>query len=329
MINNLEPKRVTDLVTTIIPVYNRAKMVERAIKSVVSQTYRPIEIIVVDDGSTDNTPEKLQQLKSQVSELKIIQQTNLGPGAARQAGLNTARGDYIQYLDSDDVLLPNKFADQIQALKNSSECQVVYGKTAVLADSELDIAIDRQEFGVPIKKTGEQIDRMFPAFVRERWWSTSTPLFKREVVDKAGSWLPLSAEEDWAYDCRVASLGTRLARVDEFVSITCRHDQHLSSGGHVDSKKLEDRCIARAHMYESIEKATPPIELSHRKHFAKAAFLLARECAFNNMSAQTKAMLDLSNKANGGRRTKTLIFAWLGKVFGWNVAARIVRLLES
>src|SRR5207244_4187795 len=108
---------VPDLVTTIIPVYNRPDMLREAARSVLEQTYRPIEVIIADDGSTDgDTVRVARELEATYpGVLRYYDQPNAGPGAARNLGLKHARGEFIQYLDSDDLLLPNKFARQVAA----------------------------------------------------------------------------------------------------------------------------------------------------------------------------------------------------------------------
>ena len=97
------------LVTTIIPVYNRPCFLREAVASVLAQTYRPIEIIIVDDGSGPETVAVCEELAAAHPEIRILHQENAGPGAARERGRLAARGEFIQYLDSDDRLLPEKF----------------------------------------------------------------------------------------------------------------------------------------------------------------------------------------------------------------------------
>ena len=94
------------LVSTIIPVYNRPTLVVEAIESVLAQTYRPIEIIVVDDGSTDSTSAVVEQMMTAHPEVSLLRQPNSGPGPARQKGIEAASGEFIQFLDSDDLLAP-------------------------------------------------------------------------------------------------------------------------------------------------------------------------------------------------------------------------------
>lgn len=92
-------------ISVIIPVYNRPNLIKRAVDSVLSQTEPPLEIIVVDDGSTDETAELLHAYGTQ---LKVIRQENQGVSAARNRGIEAARGDWIAFLDSDDAWLPEK-----------------------------------------------------------------------------------------------------------------------------------------------------------------------------------------------------------------------------
>src|SRR4029079_14626008 len=105
---------IEGLVSTVIPVHNRPHLLREAVASVLAQTYRPIEIIIVDDGSTDDTTSVADSLATERSgEIMVIHQGNTGPGLAREAGRQAARGEFIQYLDSDDILLPRKFELQV------------------------------------------------------------------------------------------------------------------------------------------------------------------------------------------------------------------------
>jgi glycosyltransferase involved in cell wall biosynthesis len=103
----------TSLVSVIIPVYNCERYLAEAIESVLAQTYRPIEIIVVDDGSTDSTASIATSFKGDV---RYVHQPNGGPAAARNRGLKLARGNVIAFLDADDLWTPNKLSLQVDCL---------------------------------------------------------------------------------------------------------------------------------------------------------------------------------------------------------------------
>lgn len=104
------------MVSIIIPTYNRESYVLRAVESVLNQTYRDIEVVLIDDGSTDNTAHKLKEVSTKDSRLKYFFQENKGVAAARNLGMQKASGEYISFLDSDDVLYPCKVEEQIREL---------------------------------------------------------------------------------------------------------------------------------------------------------------------------------------------------------------------
>lgn len=107
------------LISVIIPVYNGERYLAEAIESVLVQTYRPIEIIVVDDGSTDNSAGIAQSHK----EINYIYQSNQGVSVARNAGIASAQGEFIAFLDADDRWTPDKLSVQMNYLLNHPEIQ--------------------------------------------------------------------------------------------------------------------------------------------------------------------------------------------------------------
>lgn len=104
--------------SVVIPTFNRAHIVTRAIDSVLAQTYRPCEILVVDDGSTDNTADVLQ---SYADRIVYIRQKNSGPAAARNRGIRESKGEFVAFLDSDDVWLETKIERQVTLLQRAGE----------------------------------------------------------------------------------------------------------------------------------------------------------------------------------------------------------------
>jgi len=107
-------------VSVIIPTYNRWQVLQRAIDSVLAQSTAADEIIVVDDGSTDNTRDLL--LSTYGEHIRVMSQPNKGVSAARNAGLKISSGDWIALLDSDDEWLPDKLRLQIQVLEQDRSC---------------------------------------------------------------------------------------------------------------------------------------------------------------------------------------------------------------
>jgi len=121
-------------ISVIIPVYNTEKYLAQAIKSVLEQTVQPDEIIVVDDGSTDNSVEVARQFLPKV---KIITQQNAGAGAARNTGIKQASGEYLAFLDADDLWIENKLEQQLSYLKNYPETNMVLGTVRQFISPEL------------------------------------------------------------------------------------------------------------------------------------------------------------------------------------------------
>ena len=100
-------------VSVVIPVYNSSEYIARTIESVLAQTHKPDEIIVVDDGSTDETRQKVTQYEPKV---KYIYQTNAGTSAARNTGIKTSSSEWIAFLDADDEWLPEYLQKQLALL---------------------------------------------------------------------------------------------------------------------------------------------------------------------------------------------------------------------
>ena len=113
------------LVSIIIPVYNSSAFVVEAVRSALSQTYSQIEVIVVDDGSTDNSLQLLEDIKD--NRLRLFSQINQGACVARNRGLAEARGEYVKFLDSDDILYPDAVAGQLEQQSRLGIGEVVFG----------------------------------------------------------------------------------------------------------------------------------------------------------------------------------------------------------
>jgi glycosyltransferase involved in cell wall biosynthesis len=285
-----------------------------AVASVLAQTYRPVEIIIVDDGSTDETGREAETLAESHSEIRAIHRQNGGPGAARETGRLAARGEFIQYLDSDDLLLPTKFELQVAGLRRCGECTVSYGKTRFYAYSD-------RPADVAWKRTGERISTMFPSFLQSRWWDTSTPLYRRKVTELAGPWTELRNEEDWEYDCRIASMGARLHYCDAFVSDTrVTFGYQLSAAGSSDPAKLRNRAIAHRLILEHALTTRISHETSEMQHFARELFLLARQCGAAGLGEEARILFELARQASGTERSRGIDFLLYGagaRLVGW------------
>jgi len=123
------------LVSVIITVYNCEKYLAEAIESVLAQAYQPIEIIVIDDGSTDGSDQVVKRLLPSVH---YFYQSNAGLGAARNRGVGFAKGDYFAFLDSDDTWVENKLIRQMAVFRSNPDADLVFGQVQQFISPELD-----------------------------------------------------------------------------------------------------------------------------------------------------------------------------------------------
>lgn len=312
------------LVSTIIPVHNRPALLGEAVASVLAQTHRPIEILIVNDGSVDDTGAVAEQLARESRDpIRVIHQRNGGPGAARQRGLEASQGRFIQFLDSDDLLLPGKFAAQVEALERAPDCQICYGPSF-----EENHAVQPVQRQGPMRRTGESLPHLFPALLVERWWTTSCPLYRRDLLDRIGPWKPWINEEDWEYDARAGATGAPLAWVNVPMSVRRIHmaGDHLSDGGCEDPRKLTQRALAQTSLFHCARQAGVSIDAPEMRHFARAALLLSRQCGLAGVAGPASDLQRLAWRASTPRRRlapELLGYGLLGRLLGWKAAARL------
>lgn len=178
------------LVSVILPVYNRAWCVERAIRSVLAQTYRPIELIVVDDGSTDGTREVVERFGAS---LTLLVQERSGAYPARNLGLRHARGELVAFADSDDAWLPDRLAVQVPLMRRP-EVGLVFGDVIHLSAPRPDAPRTGQtSFAVAPPRRG----RATRQFAWCNFVPTCTVLVRRACLEEAGGFatsVPISAD---------------------------------------------------------------------------------------------------------------------------------------
>ncbi len=276
------------LVSVVIPVHNRPRLILEAIESVRAQDWPEIEVLIVDDGSTDDTPAALETIARTDGRITVLRQANAGPGAARELGRSAAKGEFIQYLDSDDVLLPGKLTGQIAALRARPACGIAYGRTRYTIDGGREIQLSWKR-----ARHGEET--IFPTFLEERWWETSTPLYRRSVCDAAGSWSDLWLEEDWEYDCRFGAMGVRLAFVDSVVAEHRDADRNRLSRDVGETRwRLKQRARAHELMARHARRwGADPTDPSVRS-FSRRLFLLSRQCGAAGLVDESRHLFEAS-----------------------------------
>lgn len=177
---------MNELISVIIPTYNRGKYIAQAIDSVLKQDYRPLEVIIVDDGSTDATREIVESYGSCI---RYFYKDNAGSASARNFGVDKASGKFLAWLDSDDYYLPGKLTAQMNYLLQHPECELVFTQTEDFFDSQ------------ETQKKMDSFRCTKISFGGTRVYS-ATMLARRSVIEKVGpraTFLPAFEDIEWLY----------------------------------------------------------------------------------------------------------------------------------
>ena len=259
MIENIKKlKRIimnkTPTVSVIIPTYNRAHLVGKAIQSVLNQTYKDFEIIVVDDGSTDNTNEEIAKSFNDPRIRYICHEQKRGGSAARNTGIKAAHGEYIAFLDSDDEWLTEKLERQIGFFEQSADnIGLVYCGYQYVSARTRRIISEKP----PYEKVFYEA-----ALVNMYQAKTSTILLKQTIVSKVNGFDPLLASfQDWDFSLRVAKHCTFKELSD--VLVRCYvHEHRITSNIYAKIRGLER--ILEKHLAEFMKD---PRAFSNQQRF--------------------------------------------------------------
>ncbi len=184
-------------VSVIVPVHDRAGQVLDALESIRAQDHRPIQVVVVDDGSKDESHDVVSAWSAihdqpGTFEVELIRQANQGAPAARNRGIVASRGAFIQFLDSDDVLLPGKFSEAIALFERDDELDLVYGPWLVREGG-----LDRMMWGPDLEQ------RPWVAEVVVKYLWTAAPVYSRRIIDLTGPWnIDLRRSQDREFAAR-------------------------------------------------------------------------------------------------------------------------------
>jgi GT2 family glycosyltransferase len=210
-------------VSVIMPAFNAVRFIEPAIDSVRRQTMSDFELIVVDDGSSDDTAATVQRIAAADPRVKLVRQSNAGPGPARNAGFRTGVGRFFAFLDSDDQWAPAFLETQVAILDSRPGIDVVFGNAWNRGGSR-----DGQP-SRPIRAAGEPIG--LAEILADEEALFIMVVFRREVVDSVGGFDPgLFTNEEYDLWIRAAMAGFVLARNPEPLGwYSCRPDSLSSS----------------------------------------------------------------------------------------------------
>lgn len=193
-------------VSVIIPVFNGELYIKQAIDSILAQSYKLFEVIIVDDGSVDRTERIVASFKNKVH---YVVQNNKGASAARNHGLKLSRGDFIAFLDSDDLWPENKLNLQVRCLIDNPKVEVLLGGTECFRTNIFNVLNQKQVY----------YD-----------FQMGSALFRKSVFDKVGSFdekLKFSEDYDWFF--RAKEIGIEIALKEETTLFHRRHKKNITN----------------------------------------------------------------------------------------------------
>ena len=241
-----------DLISVVIPVYNGEKTVGETLKSVLAQTYENIEVVVINDGSTDGTGAIVEGIGD--DRVKLFSYPNAGLAASRNRGIERASGDYISFTDADDLWTAEKLADQLAALKQHPNAAVAYSWT-----DYIDAQSQFLQAGTHISASGDVLAKLLEINFIE---SGSNVLLLRDVFETVGDFdVTLTAAEDW-------DMWLRLAKKYEFVAVPSPqvlYRRTLSMSSNVTRQERECRKVLDRAFADTPESLQP----LRRKSLAK------------------------------------------------------------
>lgn len=227
------------LVSIIIPLYNAEPFIEETVQSALNQTWQNKEIIIVDDGSTDNSLSIAKSLEG--NQVKVLSQPNKGASAARNYGFKESSGEYIQFLDADDLLDSKKIELQLQVLNKTHKC-IAFGRCIHFfgADGDfkkieqkhpqLNYEEDNTEF---IKKLYGAFPEIPGSMIEVHSWLTP-----RNVIEKAGYWNEeLSVDDDGEYFLRVLLASEKVYHVNPAICYYRKNKSASSLAAQIVQKK--------------------------------------------------------------------------------------------
>lgn len=223
----------TALVSIIIPSYNYANFIAEAVSSALQQSHNNLQVIVVDDGSTDDTQHVVSTLMAQDNRIHYISQSNQGLSAARNTGIKHASGDFLVFLDADDVLHPDKIQAHLEHFSQVTETDISYGRSRYFLSGNpeetfANIDLNDAEWMPSISGNAAAV---MPALVVNNIMPVCSAMLRRKLVEQVGDFdISLKSLEDWDYWLRAAALNSNFSFIsDERLAAYIRvHDVSMS-----------------------------------------------------------------------------------------------------
>ena len=265
------------LVSVIVPTYNYGRFIGETLECLRAQTYANWECIIVDDGSTDDTAEQVARFMERDARFKFLRQENARQAAAKNNGLRNSAGQYIQFLDADDLIEPRKFEQQVEYLERRPEIDIIYGSMRYFTTEDPSDRLywvwgENKPWMPEVSGSGKEV---LAALVQQNIMVINSPLIRRSVVDAVGLFdNGLPPAEDWDYWLRCAVAGMHFQFEDSPGTLALVR-WHSSSSSH-DRRRMY---ISMLSIREKVEGMTSDTEILslNREHMIKDQQILALE----------------------------------------------------
>lgn len=219
------------LVTIVVPCYGQAAYLDEALQSVYQQSYTHWECLIIDDGSPDNTAEIARQWASKDSRFALLQQANRGLSSARNLGLSKASGRYVQFLDADDLIEPEKLRHHVLHLSSGIDISIAGYRYFEHSDPSRELRIiGRNNFYPEVFLTRTDTADLVDVFKQRNPFAICSPLYRRELLERLGGFNEsLQALEDWFLNLSCALAGATFEHFGYAPGTRCLIRLHDSS----------------------------------------------------------------------------------------------------
>jgi len=311
----MNSSKINPLVSILIPAYNAEKWIRDTINSALCQTWPNKEIIVVDDGSIDNTLSIAISMESEI--VKVVSQKNRGASFARNKALELSKGDYIQWLDADDLLHPDKIIQQVRVAEKDNNPLILYSSSFGTFYSRIQNAEIQPN---KLWKDLSPIEWMITKFSYRSWMSVVSWLISRNLCDVAGCWdETLTLDDDGEYICRIVSASEKIKFVPEAICYYRIGNTNSLSGLNMTERRL-------ASQYMSIVKQISYLIRLEDSERTRLSCLIHMQNHYIKFYPENHELIvklnDLANKLGGTLVPPILKLKYrtLQLIFGWGIA---------
>lgn len=303
------------LISVVIPCYNVENYIEECISSVIGQTYPNIEIICIDNNSGDSTVSKLQELKKKYPKIIIEREEKPGAPAARNKGLKMSRGEWIQFLDADDLLLPEKIQHQVNLLKG-------YNDLAFISGACYKQNLVGEKFEILPKSTDH-----FKALFLTQLGNTCSNLWNSQLLTEIGGWneaLKSSQEADLMF---------RLLKINENLifdkkALTIIRER---TSGQISQRDPRDKWLQyfnnRIEIWKWLKKEKKEYSSHNLEFYQRVIFNLIRQISSYDirLAKELKEKYIPPSFEPLSRNGKKGIYFYLYKIFGFELSEKLYR----